>query len=122
MRFQQVWLVPEVENTQPACGTIDLTPADKDGKLKLFLSKDGRDSAMTTQADASVYAATLNADQTISHDLAKGRKGWVKVADGSFRVNNEGLNKGDGLAIEESGTLIFEQGQDAKFLFFNLAP
>ena len=122
MRFLQVWLVPEVENTQPAYDTIDLTPADKDGKLKLFLSKDGRDGAMTTQADASVYAATLNADQTISHDLAEGRKGWVQVADGSVRVNNEGLNKGDGLAIEGTGTLIFEQGQNAEFLFFDLAP
>ena len=77
---------------------------------------------MTTQADASVYAATLNADQTISHNLAKGRKGWVQIADGSVRVNNEGLNKGDGLAIEGSGTLIFEQGQNANFLFFDLAP
>ena len=122
MRFLQVWLVPEVENTPPAYDTIELIPADKDGKLKLFLSKDGRDGAMTTLADASVYAATLNADQTITHDLPADRKGWVQVASGSVRVNNEGLNKGDGLAIEGSGTLIFEEGQDAEFLFFDLAP
>ena len=46
----------------------------------------------------------------------------VQVADGSVHVNNKGLNKGDGLAIEGSGTLIFEEGQDAEFLFFDLAP
>lgn len=122
MRFLQVWLLPEVENTQPAYNTIDLTRADKNGKLKLFLSKDGRDGSLTTQADASVFAANLNADQTISHVLPAGRKSWVQVADGSVRVNNEVLNKGDGLAIEGSGTLIFDQGQDAEFLFFDLAP
>jgi len=122
MRFLQVWLVPEVENTQPAYDTIDLTPADKDGKLKLFLSNDGRDGSMTTQADALVYAATLRADQTIKHDLPADRKGWVQVADGSVRVNNQVLNKGDGLAIEGAGTLTFDQGQDAEFLFFDLAP
>ncbi|WP_417241279.1 pirin family protein [Celeribacter halophilus] len=122
MRFLQVWLVPEVENTQPAYDTIDLTPADKDGKLKLFLSNDGRDGSMTTQADALVYAATLRSDQTITHDFPSGRKGWVQVADGSVRVNDLVLNKGDGLAIEGSGTLTFDQGQDAEFLFFNLAP
>lgn len=122
MHFLQVWLVPEVENTPPAYDTIDLTPADKDGKLKLFLSNDGRDGSMTTQADALVYAATLKAGQTMTHDLPVGRKGWVQVADGSVHVNNHVLNKGDGLAIEGSGTLTFDQGQETEFLFFELAP
>lgn len=122
MRFLQVWLTPAVENTKPAYDTIDLAPIDKDGRLKLFLSKDGRDGSMTTQADASVYAATLKTDQTITHDLPAGRKGWVQVADGTVRVNDVVLNKGDGLAIDGSGTLTFDQGQDAEFLFFDLAP
>jgi redox-sensitive bicupin YhaK (pirin superfamily) len=122
MRFLQVWLLPEVENTKPAYDTIDLTPADKDGKLKLFLSRNGRDGSMTTQADASVYAATLKDDQVISHDLPGGRTGWVQVASGSLHVNGHALNKGDGLAIEGSGTLAFDQGQDAEILFFDLAP
>lgn len=122
MRFLQVWLLPAVENTKPAYDTIDLTPADKDGKLKLFLSNDGRDGSMKTQADASVYAGTLNGDQTITHNVPAGRKSWVQVADGSIRVNDVVLNKGDGLAIDGSGTLTFEQGQDAEFLCFDLAP
>ena len=122
MRFLQVWLQPEVENTKPAYDTVDLTPAEKGGKLKLFLSRDGRDGSMTTQADASVYAATLREGQVITHDLPAGRKGWVQVADGTVRVNNVEMSKGDGLAIEGSGTLIFDQGQDAEFLFFDLAP
>jgi redox-sensitive bicupin YhaK (pirin superfamily) len=122
MRFLQVWLLPEVEDTKPAYDTIELTSADKDGKLKLFLSKDGRDGSMKTQADASVYAAELNAGQAISQNLRAGRKGWVQVAGGSVSVNGITLNKGDGLAIDGSGTLIFDRGQDAEFLFFDLAP
>lgn len=122
MRFLQVWLLPEVENTQPAYDTIDLTPADKNGKLKLFLSKDGRDGSMKTQADASVFAATLNGDQTITQALSAGRRAWVQVANGSVRVNDVRLDKGDGLAIDGSGTVTFDQGQDVEFLFFDLAP
>ena len=122
MRFLQVWLLPEVEDTKPTYDTIDLTPADKDGKLKLFLSRDGRNGSITTQADASVYAATLKEGQAITHDLPAGRKGWVQVADGTVRVNEVELNKGDGLAIDGSGTLIFDHGQYAEFLFFDLAP
>lgn len=122
MRFLQVWLLPEVENTSPAYDTIDLTRADKDGRLKLFLSKDGRDGSMKTQADASVYAAMLSGNQTISHTLPAGRKAWVQVAEGSVRVNDVALSKGDGLAIEGSGTLTFAQGEDAEFLLFDIAP
>jgi redox-sensitive bicupin YhaK (pirin superfamily) len=121
MRFLQVWLLPEVEDTKPAYDTIDLAPADKDGKLKLFLSRDGRDGSMTTQADASVYAATLKGDQVITHDLPAGRQGWVQIASGSVHVNEIALSMGDGLAIEGSGTLVFDKGQDAEILFFNLA-
>lgn len=122
MRFLQVWLLPETENTKPAYDTLTLTPADKDGRLKLFLSRDGRDGSMKTQANASVYAATMTDGQIITYDLPAGRKGWVQVADGSVRVNDIILNKGDGLAIEGAGALSFDQGQGAEFLFFDLAP
>ncbi|WP_425038691.1 pirin family protein [Primorskyibacter sp. S187A] len=121
MRFLQVWLLPEKQDTAPAYDAIDLTPEDKDGKLKLFLSQDGRDGSMTTQADASVYAATLTGAQSIETALAAGRKGWVQVADGALSVNGVRLSKGDGLAIEGSGTLTFSDGKDAEFLFFDLA-
>ena len=76
---------------------------------------------MTTQADASVYATTLEGGQVISTDLKAGRKGWVQVADGSLNVNGIALSKGDGLAIEGGGSLIFDQGRAAEILFFDLA-
>jgi redox-sensitive bicupin YhaK (pirin superfamily) len=121
MRFLQVWLLPETQNTEPAYDTIDLSNEDKSGKLKLFLSRDGRNGSMTTQADASIYAATLEGGQKISTDLKAGRKGWVQVANGSLNVNGIALTKGDGLAIEGSGSLIFDQGSAAEILFFDLS-
>ena len=121
MRFLQVWLLPATQNTKPAYDTIDLTNDEKSGKLKLFLSRDGRDGSMTTQADASVYAATLGDSQAISTNLRAGRKGWVQVADGSLNVNGIPLFKGDGLAIDGSGSLTFDEGKAAEILFFDLA-
>lgn len=122
MRFLQVWLLPEVENTAPAYDTLDLTSADKDGRLKLFLSKDGRDGSMKTQANASVYAANLNANQKITFEVAPNRKAWVQVAKGRLVANDIDLIKGDGLAIEGSGTLTLDNGKDAEILLFDLAP
>jgi redox-sensitive bicupin YhaK (pirin superfamily) len=76
---------------------------------------------MTTQADASVYAATLEGGQAINTDLRTGRKGWVQVADGSLNVNGIPLSKGDGLAIEGGGSLTFDHGKAGEILFFDLA-
>jgi redox-sensitive bicupin YhaK (pirin superfamily) len=114
-------VLPATQNTKPAYDTIDLTNDDKSGKLKLFVSRDGREGSMTTQADASVYAATLEGGQVISTNLRAGRKGWVQVADGSLNVNGIPLSKGDGLAIDGNGSLTFDQGKTAEILFFDLA-
>jgi redox-sensitive bicupin YhaK (pirin superfamily) len=57
----------------------------------------------------------------ITHDILAGRQGWVQIASGSVHVNEIKLSKGDGLAIEKAGTLVFDKGQDAEILFFNLA-
>lgn len=121
MRFLQIWLLPNEANTKPRYETFDIEPSEKDGKLKLFLSRDGRDGSMVTQADASVYAATLDGDQEATFTLQQPRKGWVQVADGSLQVNGKTLAKGDGLAIEGEGLLTFAKGSEAEFIFFDLA-
>jgi len=121
MRFIQVWLLPDETNTAPRYETMAIDAADKDGRLKLFLSHDGRENSMTTQADASVYAATIDDDQEVTFTLNSPRKGWVQVADGSMSVNGKTLSKGDGLAIDGEGLLTFSNGNKAEFLFFDLA-
>jgi redox-sensitive bicupin YhaK (pirin superfamily) len=63
----------------------------------------------------------LEGGQAITTDLRAGRKGWVQVADGSLTVNGIALSKGDGLAIDGSGSLTFDQGKAAEILFFDLA-
>jgi redox-sensitive bicupin YhaK (pirin superfamily) len=121
MRFLQIWLIPAQENTAPRYETMEIEAAEKMGQLKLFLSHDGREGSMRTEADASVYAATLDGDQEAKFTLASPRKGWVQMAEGSIKVNGQTLSKGDGLAIDGEGLLSFSDGDKAEFLLFDLA-
>jgi len=118
MRLLQVWLLPNVSGATPRYDTLDIRPEDKDGKLALFLSPDGRDGSMSIRADADIYSATLNADQQIDHAMADGARGWVQVAKGAVTVNGQPLRRGDGLAIRDSGVLEFRNGDAAEFLYF----
>lgn len=120
VHFLQIWLFPNVFGVAPKYETKDLTPADKDGRLALFLSPDGRDGSIAARADADVYAATLRDDQRIGFDLPSDHKGWVQVAKGNVSVNGLQLREGDGLAIHEGGTLSFRDGEEAEFLLFDL--
>ena len=118
--FLQIWLLPNVQNEAPRYETMDITPEDKDGQLKLFLSKDGREGSMQIKADADIYAATLNGEQEIGFDIPLGHKAWVQVATGSVSVNGQLLSQGDGLAVTKAGRLTFKSGTDAEFLLFDL--
>ena len=120
VHFLQVWLIPEIRGVAPRYDTLDLTPESKDGKLSLFLSPDGRQGSLKTNADADVYAATLTGTQAINFDVAEGRSAWVQVARGSLFVNDQELRPGDGLAVRTAGALQFARGMDAEILLFDL--
>lgn len=120
VKFLQIWLLPNKQGGTPRYDTLDILAADKDGKLKLFLSKDGRDGSMLIHADADIYAATLDGGQRIETALPEGHKGWVQVAKGAVIVNGESLRKGDGLSIPKAGRLVFEKGYRAELIYFDL--
>ena len=120
VRLLQIWLLPNVFGEAPCYDTLQIAPAAKDGKLKLFLSPDGRDGSIQFKASADIYATTLSDDQAIYFDLHDGRRGWIQVARGSLTVNGQELQKGDGLAATESGLLEFSNGEDAEIILFDM--
>lgn len=121
MRLLQVWLLPNVSGATPRYDTLDIRPEDKDGKLALFLSPQGRDGSMSIRADSDIYAATLQGDQQIDHEMKDGARGWIQLATGTVSVNGQALRRGDGLAIRGSGRLEFRHGDAAELLYFEFA-
>jgi len=120
VHFLQVWLLPNQDGGEPRYETLDLTFPEKDGRLKLFLSPDGRDGSLAMRADALVYAGAFDEGQTAEIRLPEGHKGWVQIAKGSVNVNGQPLKTGDGMAISQSGRLVFSQGIEAEILYFDL--
>lgn len=120
MHFLQVWLIPDETGVEPRYETLDIAPAEKRGRLRLFLSADGREGSIRTRAAASVYAGCLHGDETIVHDLGGLRKAWLQVARGSLQVNNLAVYRGDGVAIAGGGEITLSAGNSAEVLLFEL--
>ena len=107
VHFLQIWLIPEQTGLKPSYEQKAFTEADKQGKLRLVGSQDGRDGSVTIHQDVDVYSTILNVDETVTHNLATNRSAWLQVVRGEVAVNDRSLNAGDGAAIvlEEKITL-----------------
>ena len=119
MRFLQVWLLPAEEGGEPRYDTLDIPVDEKRGRLRLFLSPDGRSGSIASRSTALVYAATLDGDARIEHDMIEGGLGWLQVARGSLRVNGIALGTGDGVALDGGGSLVLDGADDAEVLLFD---
>jgi len=115
----QIWILPERHGITPSYEQKVFPPAERDGRLRLVASHDGRDGSVTIHQDADLYTTTLRDNATVTQDLRPGRYGWVQVARGSVTVNGKPLAAGDGAAIEAEPRVTI--AGDGEVLLFDLA-
>jgi redox-sensitive bicupin YhaK (pirin superfamily) len=117
----QIWIMPGARNLTPGYEQKFFAADELKGKLRLIASPDAKDGAVTINQDTSVYAALLDADQSINHPLDADRYAWLQLARGALEVNSAQLRAGDGAAIKKESRLIISAAEDSEFLLFDLA-
>ncbi len=118
----QIWLLPNQTGLAPSYEQTYFAPEEKQGRLRLIGSPDGREGAVTIHQDVYLYAARLTATETVSHDLATERLAWVQVARGAVNLNGYDLTAGDGAAIAAETVLTLSgASEDAEVLLFDMA-
>jgi len=120
----QVWILPEADGLKPSYEDRTFAREEKQDRLRLIASHDGRESSTRINQDASVYASVLAGGKSLELPLATGRYAWVQLVSGELEVNGARLKKGDGAAISEESklTLASVSGNGAaEFLVFDLA-
>ena len=121
VHFLQIWLVPERRGITPSYEQKAYAQAEKDGKLRIVASPDGRDGSVVIHTDAALYAGLFDQGQSAELAIPKGRHAWVQVARGKVRVNGKDLGPGDGAALSDESALAIEGVEKAEVLVFDLA-
>jgi quercetin 2,3-dioxygenase len=121
VHFLQIWIMPRQRGIAPSYEQKRFTDAEKAGRLRLVAAADGRDGALSINADASVYAGLFDRGQRAELAIAAGRGAWVQVARGKVRVNGQALEEGDGLSLTDEPTVTIEGIDNAEILVFDLA-
>ena len=81
----------------------------------------GTDGAVTVHQDVRLYAADLEAGQSLSYAPPAGRHTWLQVARGLVELNGDELRAGDGAAISNEPQIELASSAGAEVLLFDLA-
>lgn len=120
VHFLQIWLLPERAGLPPGYEQKAFPDSERNGRLRLVASSDGRDGSLTIHQDASLFIGWLGAGDQVTHAIAPGRSAYVHVARGSLELRDgEGthrLETGSGAAItgENRITLVGQGSGDER--------
>jgi len=120
VHFLQIWIEPNTMNEAPGYEEKHFDAASKTGRLRLIASNDGREGSVSMRQDASIYAAIMNGDDALTHELAAGRQAYVHVIRGSALVNGVQLAGGDALKVSGEEAVRLEKAEAAEILVFDL--
>ncbi len=122
VHFLQIWILPEQQGIDPGYEQKHFSDAEKQGKLRLVASHDGRQGSVTVHQDLSLYAAHLALGETVDYGIAPQRSLWIQVVRGRVMLDGAVLQAGDGAAVTEEETIaIAGQADDSEILLFDLA-
>ncbi|MGH8710532.1 MAG: pirin family protein [Burkholderiales bacterium] len=117
----QIWILPKYTGLQPSYEQKYFDVKEKQDRLRLVASPDGRDGSVTIHQDASMYAGILSNGRELDHPLANGRRAYAHVARGALEVNGKRLETGDGAKITDENKITLAALEDTELLLFDLA-
>jgi quercetin 2,3-dioxygenase len=117
----QIWIIPNQTGLEPSYEQRFFEKADRQNQLRLIASPDGREGSVVVHQDVNLYAALLEAGESVAVAVNADRHLWIQVAQGSVQVNDALLVTGDGAAIEQVEQVTIVGQAAAEILVFDLA-
>jgi redox-sensitive bicupin YhaK (pirin superfamily) len=120
VHMYQIWMFPDKQGYTPTYDQKHFSAAEKQGKLRLVVSPDGREGSVKIRQGNELYATVLAPGENVKHALRPERHAYVQVARGSVTLNGTKLAAGDGAAISQEKALELTGVDDAEVLLFDL--
>ncbi len=119
VHFLQIWILPDTQGLQPSYEQKNFSTAEKQGKLRLVGSREGRDNSVTIHQNIDLYVTSLHNGEEVSHTIENSHLAWIQVARGAVLLNGQNLYAGDGAAIsQETEITLTSTADNAEVLLF----
>jgi redox-sensitive bicupin YhaK (pirin superfamily) len=120
VHFLQIWILPEREGLKPGYEQKAFPLGERQDRLQLAGSRDGREGSITIHQDVHLFATVLTGGEVVNHDLSESRKGWLQVVRGTLQIKQQTLYPGDSATIEGPQRLPINATSDAEALLFDM--
>jgi quercetin 2,3-dioxygenase len=121
LHLLQIWILPQERGLEPGYEQKAFSNEEKRGNLRLIASSAGRGGSVKVHQDVSVYAAVLDKEESVEHQLAANRHAWIQVAQGAVVVDGTNLDQGDGAAISGEPKFTISGRNKTEILLFDMA-
>ena len=120
VHFMQLWIMPRHKKNPPRWEQKQFTPAQRRGRLLPVVSGGNVDGTLVIDQDATIFVSSLASGQTVTHNAASDRYGYLFVIQGTVILNGQKLNPGDQARIEDETRLEITADDDAELIFLDL--
>jgi hypothetical protein len=120
LHFLQIWIKPNVLGIEPSYEEKHFSDEQKQGRLALIASPDGRDGSVSINQDALLYVGRFGGQEEASLELRPNRRSYVHVVHGAVWANDIELGAGDALKVSDAPAVRIKGGQAAEVLVFDL--
>jgi len=120
VHLYQIWLFPREKGMEPSYEQKNFAESERQGRLRIVASPDGREGSLTIHQDAAIYLSSLAAGDEVTHKLAGGRHAWLQVLRGAVELNGHALAEGDGAAVSDEEVLAVRAANPAEVMLFDL--
>lgn len=115
MTFIQLWIIPKAPGLSPSLEQRHVHPEERLNRILLLVSSNNSD-ALPIQQDAEVYAATIEPDVILTHQLQPGYGAYLYLISGEMELNGSRLSSGDAAKIQDQ-TAISLRGVETSEVF-----
>jgi redox-sensitive bicupin YhaK (pirin superfamily) len=121
LHFLQIWIVPRRKGERPRYDELSFDLCATTAVVRDLVSGDGAGGTIPIDQDAKVSVALLpSGGGTLEVPLDPDRTCYVHVAKGSATVAGQSLRAGDAATLTHQSGVVFEDGDNAQVLIFDL--
>ncbi len=117
----QIWIEPNSGGLPPRWDTRSFPKGERAGELvPLASGRDGQDMALAINQDATIFGATLQPGQSVTHRLGSDRLAYLVAATGRFEINGQEAKARDGVTIRDLDEITVTALEETELLLADL--
>jgi quercetin 2,3-dioxygenase len=121
VKFFQIWVFPNKENVKPRYDQKTFTEAEKHNKLLTIVSPVGNADGVNIHQDAWFSLGKLDKGFSTNYKLKNKENGvYAFVIEGDVSINDQKLNRRDGLGITDTDQLEIKADDNAELLLMEV--